>query len=232
MIILYANMLKDKFKEINNTIKLACKKSGRDPADVTIVCVTKGIDPYRISEVFIHGIKDIGENRVQEALNKKGEVIPGIKWHLIGHLQTNKVKDAIKLFELIHSVDSMELAKKIDKESGKAGKIMDVLVQVNASGEETKYGIGPEDVLNFLREVSQLSNMKVLGLMTMMPLAKDPETVRPHLRRLREIFESVKGENVPGVEMRYLSMGMSQDYGVAVEEGANMVRIGTAIFKE
>ena len=110
-------MIKNNIKDINNRIKLACKKSGRDPAEITLVCVTKGIDPYRISEVLVHEIKDIGENRVQEALRKKGQVLPGLKWHLIGHLQTNKAKDAVKIFELIHSVDSLELARKIDKEA-------------------------------------------------------------------------------------------------------------------
>ncbi len=225
-------MIKDNIKNINNRIKLACKRSNRDPSEITLVCVTKGIDPYRISEIFVHGIKDIGENKIQEALKKKNDVLPGAKWHMVGHLQTNKVKDAINLFELIHSVDSLELASKIDKEAKKLGKVVDILIQVNTSGEETKYGVKPEEVSNFLREVSALTNVKVLGLMTITPLVEDPETVRPYLRRLREIQEEVKGENIPNIEMRYLSMGMSQDFEVAIEEGANMIRIGTAIFSE
>lgn len=225
-------MIKDNIKDINNRIKSACKKSGRDPSDITVVCVTKGIDPYRVSEVFIHGIRDIGENRVQEAAKKKSEVLPGIKWHLVGHLQTNKVKDAIKIFGLIHSVDSIELARKIDKEAGKIGRAVDMLIQVNTSGEESKYGIRPQEVSNFLKSVSSLPNAKVLGLMTITPLTEDPETVRPYLRALRELSESIMNESIPNVEMRYLSMGMSQDYEVAIQEGANILRIGRAIFKE
>ncbi|MBL7068489.1 MAG: YggS family pyridoxal phosphate-dependent enzyme [Candidatus Omnitrophica bacterium] len=225
-------MISDNIKEINNRIKLACKKSGRDPSEITLVCVTKGIDPYRISEVFVHGIKDIGENRVKEALKKKPAVLPGAKWHLIGHLQTNKVKDAIEIFGLMHSVDSLELARKIDKEAKKKEKRVDMLIQVNTSGEESKYGIRPEEVSPFLKEASQLTNVKILGLMTITPLTEDPEKVRPYLRLLKEVFESVGNEAIPNVEMKYLSMGMSQDYGVAVEEGANMIRIGSAIFRE
>ena len=224
-------MIKDNIKDINSRIKLACKKAGREPEEITLVAVTKGVDPYKISEASIYGIKDIGENRVQEALKKRLSVMPGIKWHMVGHLQTNKVRDAVDMFGLIHSLDSAELARRIDKEAGKKGKMLDVLVQVNASGEESKYGVKPEDVTNFLREISALENISVKGLMTITPLADDPETVRPYLRKLREISESVKSEAIPNIEMRYLSMGMSQDYQVAIEEGANMIRIGTALFK-
>ena len=159
-------------------------------------------------------------------------MLPGAKWHLIGHLQTNKVKDAIKIFDLIHSVDSLELARKIDKEAAKIGKTVNVLVQVNTSHEESKYGIRPEEVSNFLRESSTLASIKVMGLMTITPLEEDPEMVRPYLKALREISENIKNEAIPNIDMRFLSMGMSQDYGVAVEEGANIVRIGTAIFKD
>jgi len=232
MVSYYANMISDNIKEINNRIKSACKKSGRDPGEITLVCVTKGIDPYRISEVFVQGIRDIGENKVKEGREKKPSVLPGAKWHLIGHLQTNKVKDAIEIFDLIHSVDSLELARKIDREAKKDNKTVDILIQVNTSGEETKYGIRPEETSQFLREASQLTSIKILGLMTITPLSEDAERVRPYLRRLKEIFESVKNEAIPNVEMKYLSMGMSQDYAVALEEGANMLRIGTAIFKE
>jgi len=225
-------MIKDNIKDISSRIKLACKKAGREPAEITLVAITKGVDPYKISEASIYGIKDIGENRVQEALKKRTSVMPGIRWHMVGHLQTNKVKDAIEMFELIHSLDSVELARKIDKEAGKKGKVLDVLVQVNTSGEESKYGVKPEDVTNFLREISLFENISVKGLMTITPLTEDPETVRPYLRKLREIQEGIKSEAIPNIEMQYLSMGMSQDYQVAIEEGANMIRIGTALFKE
>jgi pyridoxal phosphate enzyme (YggS family) len=225
-------MIKNNLKELNNRIKAACKKVDRDPSEVTLVCVTKGIDPYRMSEVFIHGIKDIGENRVQEAQKKQAEVLPGARWHLVGHLQTNKAKDAVKIFDMIHSVDSIELAQKIDKEAKKLDKIIEVLVQVNTSGEEQKYGIDPNTVKDFLREASQLSNIKISGLMTITPLAEDAEAVRPYLRSLREISEAVKAENIPNIEMKHLSMGMSQDFEVAIQEGADIIRIGTAIFKD
>ncbi len=225
-------MIKDNLKNINKRINAACKKVGRDPSEIAIVAVTKGVDPYTISDAFMQGMRDIGENRVQEAQKKKANVLPGAKWHMIGHLQTNKVKDALELFDLIHSLDSIELARKIDKEANKAGKIAEVLVQVNTSGEEAKYGIKPEEASNFLREVSALQHIKVLGLMTITPLAEDAETVRPHLKRLREIYDAVSQELIPNIEMKYLSMGMSQDFDIAIEEGANMVRIGSAIFKE
>jgi len=225
-------MIKDNIKDVQNRVKLACKKAGRDPAEIRLVAVTIGVDPYRISEVFVHGINDIGENRVQEALNKQGFVVPGARWHLVGHLQTNKVKDALMIFDLIHSVDTAELALKIDKEARKIGKIAQVLVQVNTSGEAQKYGIRPEEASDLLKNLSGLSNVKVLGLMTVTPLAEDPETVRPFLRGLREIFERIKSEAIPNIEMRYLSMGMSQDFEAAIQEGANIVRIGTAIFGE
>ncbi|NQT06777.1 MAG: YggS family pyridoxal phosphate-dependent enzyme [Candidatus Omnitrophica bacterium] len=225
-------MIKDNIKEINKRIKNACKKAGREPGDITIIGITKGVDPYTISEALVHGIRDIGENRVHEVQKKRLSVMPGFKWHMVGHLQTNKVKDAIEVFEFIHSVDSLELARKIDKEAQKAGKTIDILLQVNTSGEEAKYGVRPEEVSNMLREISVLSGVKVKGLMTITPLAEDPETVRPYLRSLREIAEKIKEEAIPNVEMEFLSMGMSQDFEVAVEEGANMLRIGTALFKE
>lgn len=225
-------MIKDNIKDINRRIKAACKKSGRDLSEITLVCVTKGVDPYTMNEVFIHGIKDIGENRVQEAQKKRADVLPGVRWHLIGHLQTNKVKDAIDLFSIIHSVDSLDLANKIDKEAKKKNKSAEILVQINTSGEETKHGIRPEEVTSLLREISVLGNIKVLGLMTITPLVNDAETVRPYLKHLREIFENMKNETIPNVEMKYLSMGMSQDFEIAIEEGANMLRIGSAIFRK
>ena len=224
-------MSKDILKDINKRIKVTSEKAQRDVNDVKLICVTKGVDAYRINEAIIYGITDIGENKVQEAITKKPEVMPGIKWHLIGHLQTNKVKEAIKIFDLIHSVDSVKLAQKINKEAKLAEKVIDILIQVNVSGEESKYGISQEGIQSFLNEISALGNLKILGLMTITPLSDNPEDVRPYLKKLKEIFEKVKNEiNLPNVEMKYLSMGMSQDFEVAIEEGANMLRIGTAIF--
>ena len=226
-------MIKDNIKDILKRIKKTAEKVNRDPNDITLICVTKGIDPYRINEAMMCGVTDIGENRVQEAMSKSEEVMPGVKWHLIGHLQTNKVRDAVRIFDLIHSVDSIKLAKKIDKEARLAGKSVDALIQVNTSGEESKYGIAPDDAGSFLSEVSKFQNLRIQGLMTITPLSEDPEKVRPYLRKLKEIFDRLKNEqSFFNVGMKYLSMGMSQDFETAVGEGANMVRIGTAIFKE
>ncbi len=224
-------MSKENLSNIIKRIKKAAKTAQRDPEEIRLVCVTKGIDPFRVNEAVIGGITDIGENRVQEALTKKPQVMPGVKWHLIGHLQTNKVKDALTLFNLIHSVDSVKLANKIDKEAKLLNKTIDILIQVNISGEESKFGVKPEELEMLLNEASKLENIKVSGLMTITPLSDDPETVRPHLKKLKELFDNIKNNmNLPNVEMKYLSMGMSQDFEVAIEEGANILRIGTAIF--
>ncbi len=153
-----------------------------------------------------------------------------IEWHLVGHLQTNKVKYAVEIFDLIHSVDSIKLAKEIDRRSLQFGMITNVLVEVNVSGEETKYGIKPEEVEPFLKEISEFSRTRVRGLMTIAPIAEDKEEVRPYFRKLRELFKEIKSKNIKNVKMDYLSMGMTEDFEVAVEEGANMVRIGRGIF--
>ncbi|MBU1035582.1 YggS family pyridoxal phosphate-dependent enzyme, partial [bacterium] len=153
-----------------------------------------------------------------------------IEWHLVGHLQTNKVKYAIEIFDLIHSVDSIKLAKEIDRRSLQFGMITNVLVEVNVSGEETKYGIKSEEVEPFLKEISEFSRIKVRGLMTITPIAEDKEEVRPYFRKLRELSKEIKSKNIKNVKMDYLSMGMTDDFEVAIEEGANMVRIGRGIF--
>jgi PLP dependent protein len=227
-------MIKDNVKSVLKRVKQAAERVKREPDEIRIVCVTKGVDPYRINEATMNGVTDIGENRVQEALTKRADVFPGVKWHMVGHLQTNKVKDAVNIFDLIHSVDSAKLARKIDKEAGLIDKVQDVLIQVNTSGEEAKYGLSPGEIDNFLNEVSDLKNVRIIGLMTITPfLSEDAEKIRPYFKRLNEIFGEIKKKDMqPNVEMKYLSMGMSQDFEVAVEEGANIVRIGTAIFKE
>jgi len=226
-------MSKDNIKNVRKRIKLASEIAGKEPDEVRLVCVTKGIDPYMINEAIIEGINEIGENKVQEALAKKPDVMPGVKWHLIGHLQTNKVKDAIKIFDLIHSLDNMKLARKIDKEAKLMNKIVDVLIQINTSGEEAKYGISPDEVPGFLEELSKLQNLQIQGLMTITPLSDNPETVKPYLIKLKEIFDKITAEHTySNIQMKYLSMGMTQDFEAAIEVGANMVRIGTAIFGE
>jgi len=167
---------------------------------------------------------------VQEAKEKYQIITADIEWHLVGHLQTNKVKYAVEIFDCIHSVDSIKLAEEIDKRSLQFGKTTNVLVEVNVSGEETKCGIKPEEVEPFLKEISKFSRIRVRGLMTIVPIVEDKEEVRPYFRRLRELSKEIKSKNIKNVKMDYLSMGMSEDFEIAIEEGANMVRIGRGIF--
>lgn len=222
--------IKENLEKISEKIRVKSQLVGRDPQEITLVAVTKTVEVDRIEEAIASGANIIGESRVQEAKEKYAKVDNRVIWHLVGHLQRNKAKDAIKIFDLIHSVDSAKLAKEIDKQARKVGKIQKILIEVNVSGEESKYGLRPEEVITFLKEVSGLSNIKVEGLMTMAPLYENPEDCRPYFRKLRELTEEVRAENIKNVETVYLSMGMSNDFEVAIEEGSNMVRIGTAIF--
>jgi len=194
------------------------------------VAVTKTATMGQIEEAINAGVKIIGENRVHDAKEKYQILTAGIEWHLIGHLQTNKVKYAVEIFNCIHSVDSIKLAQEIDKRSKQFGKIMDVLVEVNVSGEESKYGIKPEEVKPFIKNISEFLRIKVRGLMTIAPIVKDKEEVRPYFRKLRELSKEIKSKNIENVKMDYLSMGMTKDFEIAIEEGANMVRIGRGIF--
>ncbi len=216
---------------VKSRITKACKRACRSPEEIVLVCVTKGVEPSRINEVLGAGIVHIGENRVQESLSKYNSIADTAIWHLVGHLQTNKAKKAVETFSVIQSVDSLHLVAAIDRESGKLSKVQDILVQVKISGEAQKFGVSPDDADSFIGEMLKYPNIRVLGLMGMAPFSEDPESSRPHFRRLREIFASLKGRTLNNIEMRFLSMGMSQDFEVAIEEGANMVRIGSAIFK-
>lgn len=222
--------LRENLERIKEKIRVKSELVGRDPQEITLVAVTKTVEADRIEEAIAAGVNIIGESRIQEAKEKYRKVESRVIWHLVGHLQRNKAKDAVKIFDLIHSVDSAELAKEIDKQAKKIGKIQKILVEVNVSGEESKYGLNPEGVITFLQEVSGLPNIKVEGLMTMAPFYENPEDCRPCFRKLRELIEEVKAKNIKNVEMTYLSMGMSNDFEVAIEEGSNMVRIGRAIF--
>jgi len=195
-----------------------------------LVAVTKTATIEQTKEAISAGVRIIGENKVQEA-KKKYQILTGdIEWHLVGHLQTNKVKYAVEIFDLIHSVDSIKLAKEIDKRSLQFGKITNVLVEVNVSGEETKYGIRPEEVELFLGEISKFSGIRVRGLMTIAPIVKNKEEVRPYFKELKELSEKIRNKNIKNVKMDYLSMGMTDDFEVAIEEGANMIRIGRGVF--
>lgn len=215
---------------IRRRIAAAAAKSGRNPEDIRIIAVTKTVEPERINEAVKAGIVDLGENRVQELCEKYDKIDKKCRWHMIGHLQTNKVKYIIDRIHMIHSVDRIELAQEIQKRAEKAGRVLDVLIQVNIAREDTKYGIYEEQALDFIKALSSFRNIKIKGLMTIGPYTLNPEEVRPVFRRLRKLLIDIREENIDNIDMDFLSMGMSNDYEVAVEEGANMIRIGTAIF--
>jgi len=223
-------IIKNNLSIINEKIKKAALKANRNPEEIELVAVTKTVTIERIKEAISAGVKIIGENKVHEAKEKYHILTADIKWHLIGHLQTNKAKYAVEIFDLIHSVDSIKLAKEIDRRSLQFGKITNVLVEVNVSAEETKYGIKPEEVESFLKEISQFPRIWVRGLMTIAPMVKDKEETRPYFRKLRELSKEIKSKNIKNVKMDYLSMGMTEDFEIAIEEGANMVRVGRGIF--
>lgn len=223
-------MIADNLRDVTLRISKCCENSGRPPSSVKLICVTKEADTGQIEEILGLGVKDVGENRVQDAVIKYGTIGDKVIWHLIGHLQTNKVKDAIRIFSLIHSVDSIRLANEISKEAKKTGKTQDILIQVNTSGEESKFGIAPDEAAKFFKEVSLYPNINILGLMTIAPEVDDPEKVRPYFRKLRELRDELKNYQLSAMNYE-LSMGMTNDFEVAIEEGATMVRIGRAIFK-
>ncbi|MDW7973611.1 MAG: YggS family pyridoxal phosphate-dependent enzyme, partial [Thermodesulfovibrio sp.] len=206
----------------------AALRVGREPDDIKLIAVTKSQPVDKIKEAIDYGLRIFGENRVQEAKIKIAELKNfNIQWHMIGHLQTNKVKDAVNLFEVIHSVDSEKLAKFIDKEAEKRGKIQRVLIQVKLSEEDTKYGIKEEEVEKLIEVCLNLKNIKVEGLMTIPPYFENPEDVRPYFKKLRQIRDELNRKGYDFI--KELSMGMSNDFEVAIEEGATMVRIGTAL---
>jgi pyridoxal phosphate enzyme (YggS family) len=215
-------------EQIRRNIAEAAAVSGRSYQDVTLVAVTKSVEAAAINQAIAQGVTDIGENRVQEARRKFPQVEP-VRRHMIGHLQTNKADLALDLFELIHSVDSLRLGRVLSRSAVKKDKVVEVLVQVNISGEKTKYGVKPEEALALVSSLSDLDHIKVAGLMTICPYVDDPEQVRPFFRQMRLLKEKIESQGFP---MEYLSMGMSGDYAVAVEEGSNMVRIGTAVFQK
>jgi len=215
---------------VHERIGNALRRAGRAEGSVRLVAVTKTVGVAEIEVAAGLGVKLVGENRVREALDKKANVRAELEWHMIGNLQRRKVRDTVDNFDMIHSVDRIELAEEISKRAVAACKIVPVLVEVNTSGETAKHGIGPADLPAFIENVASLDGMHVRGLMTMGPFAADPEEVRPCFVTLRQCAERLRGMDIPGVEMTELSMGMTNDFEVAVEEGATMVRIGTAIF--
>ena len=220
-------MLKDNLALIRERIKKAVSRRNAAPENIILVAVTKTVAPRVMNEAWELGINNFGENRVQDALPKIGLLPSNINWHFIGHLQTNKVRQVLPVFKLIHSLDSIKLAGAIQKEAEKNNTVANVLLQVNIGGEKSKYGFFWEEVQDALVELTKLHHLKVLGLMRIAPFVEDPEEVRPYFRRLYSLFREI---NLPGIEMKYLSMGMSNDFEVALEEGANMIRVGTSLF--
>ena len=213
---------------VKSRIAEAAKRVGRNPSDIKLVAATKDVPVELIREAIKEGITDIGENRVQEAREKFDHLkgLP-ITWHMIGHLQTNKVKHALEMFSVIQSVDSEKLAKEI---SDKARGNIEIFIEVNTSGEESKFGAAPAEAVELAQLISKLPNMRLTGLMTVGPLTSDEKAVRKSFQLLKSLSDQIKGLNLPQVELKYLSMGMSDDYEIAIEEGSNLVRIGRAIF--
>lgn len=222
----------DSVREVHDRIEAAASRALRDPSDVTLVAVTKTVEQAAIIEAIEAGVTCIGENRVQEAERKFDDELPPVEKHLVGHLQTNKVRKALPLFDMIQSVDSVRLAREISTQCRAAGCDAAVLVEVNTSGEESKFGLEPEETLSAIEEMADLPGLKILGLMTVGAFLPDPEDVRPCFRRLRELRNAIEEAVIPGVSMEHLSMGMTNDYEVAIEEGATIVRVGRAIFGE
>lgn len=202
------------------------------PQGVELVAAAKTRKPEDILEAIEAGVKIVGENYVQEAERAYEAVGGRARWHFIGYLQKNKVKKAVKLFDMIETVDSIELAEEIDRRCAQIDKVMPVLIEINSGREKQKTGVLPEKAAQLIREVSSLPNLRITGLMTMGPRSGDPEDSRPYFRETKKVFEKIKKLNLPHVEMRYLSMGMTNSYKIAIEEGANMVRIGSKIFGE
>lgn len=199
--------------------------------NVTLVAVTKYQTLEAMNQMIALGIADVGESRVQDLLLKLPEISPERRIHFIGHLQRNKVKDIIEVVHLIHSVDSLRLAKEINRQAKRVGRVIDILIQVNIAKEEAKYGFEEEDLESVLSQVAQLENLRVQGLMMMAPLEDDPEDARCYFRKMKELFDYYANLNYNNVYMKYLSMGMTNDYKIALEEGSNMIRIGTALFR-
>ena len=228
-------MIKENVSSIRKRIALVCSKFNRDFNSITVVAVSKGSASEQIKEAFESGITDIGENRVQEAATKYSTVLGTPysvqpRWHMVGHLQTNKVKEAVRIFDLIHSVDSIRLAKEIDKESAKINKIQNLLIEIKTSPEATKFGLKPDEAVRVMKEIAELKNISIKGLMTIAPIVDNPEKTRPYFMGLKELLFKINRLGTLNYELKTLSMGMTDDFEVAIEEGSNMLRLGRAIF--
>ena len=223
-------MIAENIHSVETRIQAACDRAGRNRSDVTLICVTKTMPVEDLREAYDAGQRSFGENRVQEINDKFPQLPSDIQWHMIGHLQRNKVKYLMDKAVMIHSVDSASLAAAISKEAVKAGRVMDILLEVNAAGEESKFGLGYGDVLPLVKEISTLPGIHICGLMTVAPYTDDPETNREFFKKLRDLSVDIDRQSIDNVSMHTLSMGMTGDFEVAIEEGATHIRVGTAIF--
>ena len=222
----------DNLVQVRERIAKAAIRSGRSPESVKIVGVTKTVNIDRVEEAVSAGLHVLGENYVQEARSKIELLGDQASWHFIGRLQSNKAKYAVKLFDLIETVDSLKLAVELNRRAQPLARTVPILIQVNLAGEATKGGVNPEDCLPLIRQIAELEYLRVIGLMTMPPFFNDPERARPYFRHLKTLNQDIAAADLAGVEMTEISMGMSGDFEVAVEEGATLVRVGTAIFGE
>ncbi|MBI9074832.1 MAG: YggS family pyridoxal phosphate-dependent enzyme [Desulfatibacillum sp.] len=225
------NEIRQNLTEIQDRITRAAKQCGRAPESVRLVAVSKTKPAKMLKEAVEAGATILGENYIQEALEKTAELAGlDVAWHFIGHLQSNKAKYAVPHFSLIHSVDSLKLAREIDKQAAKINKIQDILVQVNISGEATKSGATDQEAVELVEEIARLENVRIKGLMTMPPYFDDPDRAKPFFRQLKELAGEIRSRGIANVSMNELSMGMTGDFEAAIEEGATLVRVGTAIF--
>ena len=225
-------MLKENLKSVQERIRVAALKAGRNPDEITLIAVSKTKPVDMIQEIYDAGIREFGENKVQEITSKKPQLPDDINWHMIGHLQRNKVRAVIDKACLIHSVDSLRLAQAISTEAVKSNMTVSILLEVNMAGEETKFGFKPNEVHDALQSIAGLPGIYVRGLMTSAPYVSNPEENRQYFRDMRQLCVDLKAKNIDNTSMDYLSMGMTNDFEVAVEEGATHVRVGTAIFGE
>lgn len=223
-------MLKDNFKEVEARIQAACERAGRKREEVTLIAVSKTKPVQMLQEAYDLGNRIFGENKVQEIVDKYDALPADISWHMIGHLQRNKVKYIIDKVTLIHSVDSLRLAEAIEKEAAKKGVTADILIEVNVAKEDTKYGVMPEDAARLVSQISALPHIRIKGLMTIAPFVTNPEENRIYFQRLRNLAVDIGENKSDNVTMSVLSMGMTNDYEIAIEEGATMIRVGTGLF--
>ena len=225
-------MLKENLANVEKKIEQACKNAGRSRDEVTLIAVSKTKPVEMLQEIYDENIRDFGENKVQELCSKMEQLPSDIRWHMIGHLQRNKVKYIVGKVELIHSVDTYRLAEEINIQAKKQNVIVPILVEVNIAHEESKFGISAEDAILLVEEISKLENIRIKGLMTIAPYVENPEDNRLYFRKIKQLSVDITNKNIDNVSMEILSMGMTGDYMVAIEEGATMVRVGTGIFGE